>query len=363
MLRSLVLLLVACVIVSGCVVSGNSPREIKYALQESFLYRSIEAFAVQSALGGFDMNAKLSGEQVVAVRREYQKLIHGLLISHSKNAAQLASSFKLITQPTHAPVVVMPNYDLDAPKIDADGQIYIDIRIARQMFRDAVLASMKHKGTDYFSRDYWLNLCGNRLGQDAEYLKCFFELKHRIDTIEAQTVIGAAIDRRTWGLKESAPFFNAADLFMNSEDLRARYAGVMLFVTAHEIGHVVLGHISSQKNGKRFSSAELHQAEFDADEYALRLFSSALPEMAYLQNFDIKNLITGYEDFFTQTYSNAHWIESDISHPPSAQRLSRLRALHNTLARSPQHQFFDALTLTLTKTLENSTLTSTPSKP
>ena len=140
--RAMSLVLVTCT--ASCIsIEGQSPREIKNGLQELFLYKSAHAFSDASAAGPFDARERLRDEQRRYITGEYQRISDSLLEALRQHRGNLEKVFPDMPRTTVQPRISMPDGGNDAPVIGQDGQIYIDIRIARLMFRDSVLASMR----------------------------------------------------------------------------------------------------------------------------------------------------------------------------------------------------------------------------
>ncbi len=314
---------------TACVtVQGDSAAEIKEKLQQSFLYRSATAFADGSQAGPFDASERLRDDQKRYIVEQYQRLVDGLRETFAKFRPQLTRSFPGIAGATLHPTISMPDGGRDAPAISPDGRIFIDIRVARLMFRDAVLASMRSEvlgSPGFMSRDS--DKC-TKQAADAVLLRCFLEMKTRIDGLEEQGMVGMLFDKRTWDMKGDAPWFMAADMGMRSTDLSNRYVGVLLFVTAHEMGHVVLGHLDAQRARRFVSSEDRKNAERQADDFAVTLLALATGQLAPFEGTGLTSVATGFEGFFRRTYKNAGWSEESDTHPPSAERLARARKLY-----------------------------------
>lgn len=338
-----VLVALAC---CGCAVKGQTASEMKHALQESFLYRSATAFA-DGTSGPFDATGRLTGAQKKVIVDQYQLLVKSLLALQVKHQAELQTAFPSMRQTRLKPRVVMSDSDLAAPRVNQQGEIFIDIRVARLMFRDAVLTSMKSGGLGAPGfMDGWTKYCDTRPASDAEYLNCFLRLKTRIDNIREQGVLGMLFDKDTWNMTDDAPWFLAADLGIQSTGLQARYSGVLMFLTAHELGHVLLGHLEAEQAGRLVTSGQRMAAERQADDFAVTLMALATSDLALFGGFsmfDFASIATGYDDFFRHTYANAQWSNAADSHPAPAERLRRATALHEEIRGRQMDVFWTAL--------------------
>ncbi len=329
-------------VVTGCVVTGPSPREIKNELQGSFLYKGIVMFADGSTSGPFDAQGPISAAQRDAIAAEYARIVKLLLATQQRQAAQLSALFPNFDAQRARVRMNMPDRNLDAPTIAVDGSISVDIKVARLMFRDAVLAAMR--GSDLGSvgfMDGWRKYCGAQPDTDAQYLQCFLGLKARIDRIQPKGVVGSMLSRSTWELDDenAGSFFYAADLVLVSQSLLARYAGLLFFVSAHEIAHIALGHIQQMRAGRMREAPAMRAAELEADAFAVALMAYATPELALFEGIAPSGVATGFEDFFTLTYRNARWVEGADSHPPSAARLAAARKLYAAIRGEQSEQF------------------------
>lgn len=337
---------VACLalpVLAGCItVSGSSPSDMKRELQSSFLYRSASAFADDTGQP-FDVKGRLRDDQKRYIIDTYQSVVRALLQARKRHDAQLRQTFPGLLAASVEPRILMSDSGLAAPQVNQRGEILIDIRVARLLYRDAVLAGMRQTGLGSVGFMHgWDENCRGHPKTDAGALACFMDLKHRVDRMEGQGMLGMLFDRRSWDLDDDAPFFANAELLMSSVDLQSRYMGMLMFVTAHELGHVVLGHLEG--GAARFATpAQLRRAERDADDFAVTLMALATPELAILSNLGFDGIATGFEGFLGSTYRNARWHDGGDSHPASEERLQRARAFHAGIRERQLDDFWNAV--------------------
>jgi hypothetical protein len=338
--------LFAVVLIAGCMTTGQSMSDIKKELQASFLYRSVGMFSDGSATGPFDVKGTIPKAQRDAITAQYQQLVKALLDAKTEHAAELAKMFPSFDTRRGTVRVTMPDRNLDAPTVAIDGSITVDTKVARLMFRDAVLSAMRSNGLGSVGfMDGWKEYCGSVPHQDAEYLDCFLELRQRVDRIESRGVIGSiwgSIDGNLEIRNGDGSWFNAAGLKLVSQELQLRYAGVLLFVTAHEIGHVVLGHLEARRTGGMNEPEAVRNAEREADAFAVALIAYATPQMSMFQGMSgLESIGTGYEDFFRNTYRNASWADETQSHPSSQERLTSTRAVYASIRSSQADELWE----------------------
>lgn len=303
---------------------------MKEELQASFLYRSARAFGNASSPNPFELSERISDSQKQVIRDEYQRIANAILTAGESHRPALELLFPTMKHTALRPRVRMSDSALDAPRIDANGEIFIDVRVARLMYRDAVVASMKSARLG--SRGF-MQRPGSECYRDkpeAVLLNCFLAIQRRVDTMQGQSMIGMLFDKKTWDLSVDAPWFLAADIVTSSVDLQDRYYGVMLFVSAHEIAHVLLGHVDPANRDRYLTPDARRDAEFAADDLAVTLLTLSTQQGVLIGVVDTPS--RGFETFFNNTYRNAKWSEdSGDSHPSRQERLARAQRLHETI--------------------------------
>jgi hypothetical protein len=343
-------------LLAGCVTtSGQSPTEIKEELQSTFLYQSAAAFRSDDARDPFNVDARIAEPNKRLIREEFDRIVGVLQREIERQRAPLSQVFPAMRDRPRAAKVLMSDRGLEAPFINASNEIFIDIRVARLMYRDAVLASMKSTrvGIDTVMASERSAQCAPSQ-PDAILLECFLALKTRVDRLKNQSSMGMGFSMMRSLLSDNnkfdfdnEPWFVAADLKMSSVDLQTRYQGVLLFVVAHEIAHVMLGHVDPANRALWATPQARKQAELDADAFAVTLLSLATVPGMFFGHLD--NLAVGFESFFSATYGNARWQEGGgDSHPSRDLRLQRVRSLHEHLRNTQHEQFWTQLERAMT---------------
>ena len=244
---------------SGCVTSaGLTATDMKEELQGSFLYKSATAFRSDDSRDPFDVTARIAEANKRMIRDEFDSIVRALTQRIEQHRTPLSRVFPAIRGQPRAPKVWMSDRGLDAPFINANNEIFVDIRVARLMYRDAVLSSMRSTGlgtTAFMANDRDPKCATNQ--PDAALLECFLAMKLRVDRLKNQgslglgfSILGSVFSDENKFDFDNSPWFVAADLTLSSIDLQTRYYGVLLFVVAHEIAHVMLGHIDPANAGQ-----------------------------------------------------------------------------------------------------------------
>ena len=353
-------------VVTGCSVTGSSPREIRNALQDSFLYKSIGMFSDGSASGPFDARLPVSPKQRAGIEREYLKIVTLLIDIQQQQAKPLKEVFPTFDSERARVKVSMTDRNLDAPTIGLDGSITIDVKLARLMFRDAVLEAMKSDDIGSIGfMDGWKKYCGATPVDDAAYLQCFLGLRERIDRIQPKTAIGSLLSKSTCNLDENdtGSFFYASDLSISSQELLGRYTGLLFFVTAHEIAHVSLGHLQALRAGRMRHPDAMKAAEREADAFVVVLLVFATPQLALFDDMAPGGVARGFEDFFRLTYRNARWAEHSETHPSSEERLAAAHELYVALRDAQSDALWDVLLSKLRVPVDNEPTATTEAQP
>lgn len=343
---------------SGCVTSGSTATEMKEELQGSFLYKSATAFQSEDSRDPFNVDARIAETNKRLIRDEFDGIVRVLTQKIELHRTPLSHAFPTMRGQSRSARVLMSDRGLDAPFINASHEIFVDIRVARLMYRDAVLSSMRSSGlgTVAFMANDRDQKCATTQ-PDAMLLDCFLAMKSRVDRLKKQGSLGLGFsllgsvfsDDRKFDF-DNSPWFVAADLQLSSIDLQTRYYGVLLFVVAHEIAHVMLGHVDPANRDRLLNPEARRQAEIDADAFAVTLLALSTAQGMYFSQFE--NLAIGFESFFSKTYPNARWYEAGgDSHPSRESRLQSARKLHEQLRNTQQEQFWAVIERNMTERL------------
>lgn len=308
-LKILVIGLLA-IIISSCVkvkVSGPSSYEMKEALLESYLFKSIKRFYPY----GIDKNSKeiypvLKKPQIAEIEKEYKEYLSLLVGLHNEKLAKtkIGPISKNID-------LTVTNENLTMAHVDKHNHIVIDLKIVQALFRGTLIDSFKNRKdssigvlvdtseVDQMDKNWEQELIGRLL--------------ERIKIIENTPSNILVIDM----LNSTSTWFDFAEISSASIYIQEGFLGVTLFLLAHELGHIAFDHVNKievyEKAGNKKLCSFKYKAELIADAYAVILLSFF--EELFFPFTDRSYSTAGYETFFRDTYNVAGFTQNGYGCP------------------------------------------------
>jgi len=314
---------------SGCIsIEGESSGEQKQRLESSFLFRSADIFFPG---GRADPGAGWAGGASLGeLDRSLNAYDDGVRAMHAANRELLS---KVLEQALPADVrtrVTVLNTGKPVAQVDGHGAISIDATVARSLFRTAVVAGVRDGGLGGFRfMDEDVKRFGKHAESEQDAIEQFLAVKRAVEQAKGRSIFGDMAEV----LRDDDDVGNGSwekmtQLSEMSAVVERHYSGPILFMLAHETGHVVLGHAERRRTMKPGDCAGLRAMEDEADLYATLLLSLTLARSGALGWGDF-DALTGFEDFFDLTYEmagfDASGADAACTHPPVAQRLAHAR--------------------------------------
>jgi hypothetical protein len=325
---------------------------MKKKLQQSYLVLSAKRFYPGEAVPADPalLSEELIGDNLRPIQKELSDFAAMLRKLHEAKRENI-EKYGLKLTPKLSSKVSIVNSSSIAANTKRDGLVTVDVRVLQSIFRGAVLemyrASGDHSPTDSFVHtsekfDESFNP-SEATAEQRKAIESLLETVHQIDQIRGQTMMGdlfgALGDDNLDG-----PWFQITDIAMKSNNLQTRYVGAVLFLLAHEQGHLALNHFNRrdalEKEGAISQQADkdsrlcqgLRQLEQEADVYALLLLSphtSSPVEAAIADSFDEFRNIVGFRNFLNYGYNLSGFADGEHT----ACRYETNRTRYETLDR------------------------------
>jgi hypothetical protein len=329
---------------ASCItVEGQSSGQMQRALQQSYLVQAAKRFYPNETLPDDPalVSPQLTGRKLVPIQKELADLATVLKKQHASKLS-IMQSFGLQLAPKVSPRVSVVNGGRAAAHTLESGMVTVDARVLQSIFRGAVLevyrggggefdslASMKAEFDDSFNPSMATQEQRDAI---AELLKTVRQIDEQKGRTRLGDVVGMISDDDF-----DSPWFNLADLSMRSDRLQTRYVGAILFLLAHEQGHLALAHFKQRDELERADvdqathCAGLRRFEQEADAYALLLLSphtSGDPSAGFaVAMFDQLDDMVGYRNFFVYGYNLSGFAE----HPDEACTYETNRSRYESL--------------------------------
>jgi hypothetical protein len=190
------------------------------------------------------------------------------------------------------------------------GTIQIDIRVLHSLFRASLAAT------------------GD--GSEDEQTDEFLKRKARLRTSKGRSLLGDIFD------DDADRISQIGELVFELKGIDATYSGAILFMIAHESGHVALGHLAAIPQ----TCAGRQAVEGEADRFAAFLITrSSFPRLLATQAqtgvIDLESalVLQGASTFFDYGYSRIGFGEDSCSYLPPNERLQRAKMAAEEVAQ------------------------------
>ena len=286
----LVLALVLIFSTSACITTtGQSSGEMKRDFQESYLYTSVKRFYPEGVPDDpSQIYPELDGKYLIPIEDELTELIQFISTAHKSKQSIISNTFKPLTKSDVEPIVQVRNTGRPDALSSPNGEITVDVRVLQGIFRGALLSPNLGKSMVGFLLGRSAKKPYDPERETAEQRKEIQEIVgivNEVDSLQGNYSVASDL----WDLSTSKsvvaePWAKMMSIKVQSDDLQLAYAGAILFLVAHEYGHIVLGHHAEEEKLRADYPPDAHgenslyckrrrQFELDADAYAFLLMS------------------------------------------------------------------------------------------
>lgn len=345
---------------TACVtVEGQTSAEWKDKLQSSYLYKAVKHFYPQGVPEDpGQVYPDLGQSEMRAMEEELQLLSVNLLQAHARRAPYVLklTRWSHMTTPPKPRVMVQRTLQ---PTIYAspDGSITVDVRVLQAIFRGAVVSAggTGAEGALFSGIGAMMGLGseperpepqdpGLQTEAQRKVLQSVVDDVRRIDRIPGGGALGDVAGVIRDGT--DSPWHRMTELAMASQPLEITYTGAVLFMMAHEMGHLALGHHQQHAELQRHKGVstgpdndtyceQRRGFETEADAYAMLMLTRLLDGRdsgSAAADLVGMNRITGYDSFFRYGYPLVAFGEEDsCSYPSAAERWAQLHAEEKAL--------------------------------
>ncbi len=219
-----------------------------------------------------------------------------------------------------------------------EGTIHVDVEVLQAFFKAAVADLYVNNKFDVYN--YADPLKPQRpaaapprpADDDPVIVQRFIDLKRDIRRLRGRRFLGTMLHPHDEQVSK---------LYLNSfsmSKMTNRYDGLVLFMIAHETGHLVLGH--KTETCTPAACANLRKRELDADRYAYALLSLMVARHGWgipqIIGYDDPRDLEGYLPFFLDGYRIARFNgvgECECHYPTPQERIANLDEFEKQLSR------------------------------
>ena len=326
--------------------SRRRPGDVRRSLLDSTIFRDTYLLSVLANPGQpLALEAYQQAELKVRVQFIFQFVKQ--MIQNQTNNLEESLGVSLI--PTKSTKVVLENngtaeaYTLQTND-NPSGAIAIDLKLIKAAFESSVLND-SHLNYNAHSR---AELSDKLLSERRDIENLAYQ-SHVMTTTEGMILLTSQDRRGQRSSQEIAFDANHLTGFLGTIlPAAVQYYGILLFIVAHELGHVALGH------GIR--EIPCFERELDADRFAALVLGQSLAAMSIrvnalyslgtdvvgeylaLDRSDLKSY-TGFSLFFDKTYELAKFGPSSQAcvYPESSQRLQQSEASVDSIASANEY--------------------------
>jgi hypothetical protein len=296
----LVLSLVLICGTSGCITTyGQSSGDMKSELQKSYLYTSMKRFYPEGVPSdSAQIYPDLHGARLIPIEEEVRELTKFIKATHEAKRSTILKFLKPLSHDTVKPVIHVSNSGRPDAFSSPTGEITIDVRVLQAIFRGTLLYPDAMKSGMEFLLGQNINPPYDperETTQQRNEIQGLADSVKEIDEMPGNFFLASDFwdvfirDGFTGESISKSPFSTALKVKAKYDNLQLVYAGAILFLVAHEYGHIVLGHYAEYKklledyppDSRDENSpycSRRRQFELDADAYALLLMSPYVGE-------------------------------------------------------------------------------------
>lgn len=356
------ILRIGCVLIfllgsTGCIsVQGKSTREIKSEFQGSYLYKSVKRYYPDGLPEdpGIIYPA-LKGAKLPPIKDEMNQFAAAIRAAHVHRRPYIEKYLHYIV-----PKIAKSDVEVVSRGIPSaftkNGNIYLDVLVLQAIFRGALLsADMTFISEESFAVSELPSAYSPDQETQAQRQKLGW-LLDSVKTVDSSTGTCAIIDVFRAINDFDSPWFKLSSIQLATQNLQFTYAGAILFLLAHEHGHIALDHdavaLTLSKEDSEYCQKQ-RELELQADAYALLLLSPYVGQQAMPPAVELlMGPVTGYRSFFEYGYRLGGFKDpgANCTYPSKEVRLQNLSELDRALAEK-NAEAFDA---TILKALQSS---------
>ena len=333
---------------NGCLsigTIGQSTGEMKEGITNSQFYKDAALFFPDPSVDDPNQLPKLSEEQFADLEGDLVERLRLVVRLHGKydKAIKILFGDSVAGQPDVN--LILTKRDVPEASTSPNGEIAIATRVIQSTLRSALVT------------EYEVEILLHRVKQDSKRSGKEYsteEEKIAIDTylLNRERLI-LTPDRSVWGdlygkpsSKGGLDWHEVSRIYKELNNLVVRYDAQLLFLLAHEVGHVALGHFSSNPVRARLEDAddackERRELEVAADLYATALITLATPGNAADDFFGVfggTRVGEGFETFFKYTYDYAGFkspkrAQVCSKYPLPAERLAKITQFYDQIRK------------------------------
>lgn len=276
---------------------GAWSYETKQNILDSYTMLSARVFLPWDAPG--TLTNLPQAPDPIAMRRLHlrlQELLDEIALRHAASHARLSTTMRQDLLPEIRVRLNLTTTGQPLAHVEENGDLTIDLLVIQAMFRATVMTGVPQKGWWTYGE---YDLSGIEPLSPAAEVARIAEFQDFRGMVERETGYCAIGDLLTgifavkWG-------DNAERVALIEE----RILGGLLFLLAHEVGHLVLGHFRHTRSVA--DEAAFQAAELQADRYAAALIGDAKgAEWIFGRMYRVTRTIGGFDLFFRTAYSLA----------------------------------------------------------
>jgi hypothetical protein len=318
---------------------------MKRNLEASFLFRSASIFYPHGVPSNPELlDPSIGRDTVRQLERETRRYVAALEQYHRARRDRIGQfNPRATAQPLPEVRLIVVETGQPISRAELNGDITLDVTVLQAAFRSSLISGIRNASEPSVSEPT-LSPLPNRHGNatEAELLAEFLDLVKNIREAPCHTLVGDLASAVSSDSLDS-PWFKFVEFAEQSERIDRAYRGTVLFLVAHELGHLALRHPPitevTESECARFDAQEL-----EADCYAAFLLSdlfraTAVSSLFALGGEDHHTGLSSYmggNDFFEVMYSLAGFDRpasaKSCLYPAKATRLAAVNGVADRVA-------------------------------
>lgn len=276
---------------TGCAVNksyvGDTTNQTKKNILRSPLFFTSDIFYPDGMRENFsDLPPVLNIEKVEVAQRYLQRLLNQIIERHNQRNEKLSQYLSHPLSPVDNIQIVLTNTGHPLIHTEVNHELVVDLRILHALFLSTVGSGIADEYVGIRDFFYYPSYDFSQL-QDVDTklsvrkgLVEFLDFKATVEDSVSYPVIIDSIVLFTDALFidsasdwTSSKFTDYASITAETEE---RFIGSLIFLLAHEVGHVALGHFA--ESCQAADQAKFEKMELSADRYAAALLADSWDE-------------------------------------------------------------------------------------
>lgn len=316
------------IFISGCVENssfiGDCTAETKAKIQNSLMFISADVFLPAGEPVNFE---KLPDKKLRSLHSRLQEILTQICERHNLRHEKISIYISLPLRQNIESRLILTNTGKPLIHVEVNGDVVLDLRVLQALYRSALITGLEGVAIDEVE-------VKAKEKPEHERIEEFVRFKNKVENTSAfpkwLDTVDFIIDALFLNSMSEWTCSQWDDFASTAAVIDERYSGTILFLFAHEIGHLSIGHLDAPPTEE--DPNWLTRIELQADRYAATILNDAyLGENIFAGQEKVTFIMSGYELYFQLAEKMVGFHEDSTVegrlYPTSKQRINAAREI------------------------------------